>query len=49
MYGNFLNQPVPRALDYFPVSIDKNAVVRVDTSQLLRRESFSPEQLTYAS
>ncbi len=49
MYGNFLNQPVPRALDYFPVSIDKNAVVRVDTSNLQRRESYSPDQLTYAS
>ncbi len=49
MYGNFLNQPVPRALDYFPVSIDKSSVVRVDTSQLQRREKFSPDQLTYAA
>ena len=49
MYGNFLNQPVPRALDYFPVSIDNKSVVRVDTSQLQQREKFSPDQLTYAA
>jgi cytochrome b6-f complex iron-sulfur subunit len=46
MYGNFDSQPVQRALDTFPVKIDK-AVVKVDTSQLQRRESFTPDQLTY--
>ncbi len=46
IYGNFDSQPVQRALDYFPVKIEKN-MVKVDTSQLRRRESFSPDQLTY--
>lgn len=46
IYGNFDSQPVQRALDIFPVKIEKN-MVKVDTSQLQRRESFTPDQLTY--
>ncbi|MCI0521519.1 MAG: Rieske (2Fe-2S) protein [Chloroflexi bacterium] len=46
VYGNYDNQPVPRALDTFPVSFDGDTVM-VDTSQLQRRESFEPRQLSY--
>jgi cytochrome b6-f complex iron-sulfur subunit len=45
-YGNFDSQPVQRALDTFPVKIDKG-VIKVDTSQLQRRDGFTPDQLTY--
>lgn len=46
IYGNFESKPVPRALDIFPVSIE-SMMVKVDTSQLQRRDSFSPDQLVY--
>ena len=46
IYGDFSSKPVPRALDIFPVSID-STVVKVDTSQIQQRESFSPDQLVY--
>ena len=46
-YGDLTNPPVPRPLDIFPVEIEE-AAVRVDTSRLLKREQFSPEQLAYA-
>ncbi len=46
MYGDYVSQPVPRALDSFALSIKDGQVV-VDTSQLTRRERFSPEQLTF--
>ena len=46
MYGDFVSQPVPRALDSFAITIKDGQVV-VDTSQLTRRERFSPEQLTF--
>lgn len=42
MYGDFVSQPVPRALDSFAITIKDGQVV-VDTSQLTRRERFSPE------
>lgn len=46
VYGNFENQPVPRALDMYPVSFQENNVV-VDTAQLQRRERYDPLQLVY--
>jgi cytochrome b6-f complex iron-sulfur subunit len=46
MYGDFVSQPVPRALDSFAITIKDGQVV-VDTSQITRREKFSPEQLTF--
>jgi cytochrome b6-f complex iron-sulfur subunit len=46
VYGDFETQPVPRALDIFPISI-KDQMVTVDTSQLQRRENFSPDQLVF--
>lgn len=45
-YGDFVSQPVPRALDSFKITIQDGQIV-VDTSQLNRRERFSPDQLTY--
>lgn len=47
VYGNFENSPVPRALDLFPIKI-VDGKVQVDTSSLIRRERFEPEQLVYA-
>jgi cytochrome b6-f complex iron-sulfur subunit len=46
-YGDFQNPPVPRPLDTFPIEI-KDTQVLVDTSRPQRRETFKPEQLTYA-
>jgi len=45
-HGDFINQPVPRALDSFTVQIEENQV-QVDTSKLIQREYFSPEELVY--
>lgn len=45
-FGNFKKQPVPRALDIFPVTIDEDTVL-VDTSRLQQRSRFSPDQLVY--
>ncbi len=45
--GNHLNSPVPRALDVFKVEI-KDGDVFVDTSQSIRREEFSKDQLVFA-
>ena len=46
MYGDFVSQPVPRALDSFMITI-KDGQVIVDTSQLTQREHYTPEQLTF--
>ncbi len=45
-YGNFIKQPVPRALDIFQVTIDEDTVL-VDTSRLQQRSQFSSDQLVY--
>ena len=45
-FGNHLDSPVPRALDLFPVEI-RDEEVYVDTSQSIRREEFSPDQLIF--
>jgi len=47
MNGNVINPPAPRALDYFPVIIDKG-VVKVDTSKPIKRKEFKKTQETYA-
>jgi len=44
--GNFQNQLVNRALDTFAVKID-GSKVKIDTSQVIQRERFEPEQLSY--
>ena len=45
-YGNFENQPVPRALDTFSIHFDDTKVV-VDTAKMQQRDDFSSEQLAY--
>lgn len=47
LYGDFTSPPVPRPLDIFPVKIVE-VTVQVDTSRLLKREHFTPDQLAYA-
>jgi cytochrome b6-f complex iron-sulfur subunit len=47
MNGNVINPPAPRALDYYPVIIEKG-VVKVDTSKPMKRKEFEKEQETYA-
>lgn len=47
LHGDVENPPAPRALDTFPVQIDDMQVI-VDTSQVQTRDTYRPEQLTYA-
>jgi cytochrome b6-f complex iron-sulfur subunit len=47
MRGDVVNAPAPRPLDLFPVAIE-NGVVKVDTLQPVRRESFEPDQVVRA-
>ena len=46
MNGNVINPPAPRALDYYPVIIDKG-VVKVDTGKPIKRKEFEKSQVTY--
>jgi cytochrome b6-f complex iron-sulfur subunit len=46
-YGNVLNSPAPRPLDYFPVIIEEGKV-KVDITQKIQRRKFEKNQLTYA-
>ena len=46
MNGDFISQPVPKALDLFDVRF-RDGEVLVDTSQVLKREKFSPDQIIY--
>lgn len=46
IYGNYENQPVPRALDTFAVRFEGTQVV-VDTAKRQQRDSFSSDQLSY--
>ena len=45
--GEVLNPPAARALDYYPVMIEKG-IVKVDIGTLKERNSFRKEQLVYA-
>jgi cytochrome b6-f complex iron-sulfur subunit len=45
--GDVVSPPAPRALDVYAVRIE-NGIVKVDISQLMRRTSFQPEQVTRA-
>ena len=45
MNGNVINPPAPRALDYYPVIIDKG-IVKVDTSKPIKRKEFEKSQET---
>jgi cytochrome b6-f complex iron-sulfur subunit len=45
-HGDFIDQPVPRALDAFSIEIEDDCV-QIDTSKLIQRETFSPDELVY--
>ena len=42
--GNVLSPPAPRPLDIFPVRIE-NAIVKVDISKIIKRQSFVSSQV----
>jgi cytochrome b6-f complex iron-sulfur subunit len=44
--GNVISPPAPRALDFFPISIE-NGIISVDTSRPMKRSQFRAEQATY--
>jgi cytochrome b6-f complex iron-sulfur subunit len=44
--GNVIEAPAPRALDIYPITIE-NKIIKVDTSKLIKRSTFSVEQLKY--
>lgn len=44
--GEVVNPPAPRALDIFEVRIE-NRIVKVNTSNLRRRDAFDPTQVTH--
>jgi cytochrome b6-f complex iron-sulfur subunit len=46
-YGEVINPPAPRALDYYPVLISEGKV-KVDISRTKKRKKFDKEQVTYA-
>jgi cytochrome b6-f complex iron-sulfur subunit len=46
-YGNIINSPAPRPLDYFPVIIETGKV-KIDINQKKKRRKFEKSQLTYA-
>lgn len=46
MKGDVINPPAPRALDYYPVTVE-NGVVKVDTGRPLKRKRFEKEQVVY--
>ncbi|MCK5730207.1 MAG: Rieske (2Fe-2S) protein [Draconibacterium sp.] len=45
-HGEVLSPPATRALDIFPISIEKGEVL-VDTSNPIKRKGFRKSQLTY--
>jgi cytochrome b6-f complex iron-sulfur subunit len=46
-FGNVINSPAPRALDYYPVIIEKGKVI-IDLNQKKKRKKFDKTQVTYA-
>ncbi len=46
IHGDVLSAPAPRALDLFPVRIE-NGIVKVDTSTLIRRAAYEPDQAAW--
>lgn len=45
--GRVLSPPAPRPLDLYAVRIE-NAIVKVDTSRKIKRQSFHPGQVTFS-
>jgi cytochrome b6-f complex iron-sulfur subunit len=46
-YGNVINSPAPRPLDFFPVTIEAGKV-RIDLDKKMKRKKFDKSQVTYA-
>jgi cytochrome b6-f complex iron-sulfur subunit len=46
-FGNVINSPAPRPLDFYPVMIESGKV-KVDISQKKKRKRFEKNQVTYA-
>jgi cytochrome b6-f complex iron-sulfur subunit len=46
-HGDVINSPAPRALDYFPVTIE-GGKIKIDLNQKTRRKKFEKNQVTYA-
>jgi cytochrome b6-f complex iron-sulfur subunit len=46
-FGNVINSPAPRPLDFYPVRIESGKV-KVDMSQKKKRKKFEKTQVTYA-
>ncbi len=44
--GDVIKAPAPRALDLYPVTINRD-MITIDTSNPLRRSGFTPEQVIY--
>jgi cytochrome b6-f complex iron-sulfur subunit len=45
--GNVISPPAPRALDLYSVVIE-NGIVKVDTSQRIKRKKFNKEQVAFS-
>ena len=45
-HGDFIDQPVPRALDVFTIAIEDDQL-QIDTSHPIQRECFSMDELVY--
>lgn len=48
MEGDLLNQPAPRPLDLFELSLTESGEIVVDTRTPIERDRISPDQITYA-
>jgi cytochrome b6-f complex iron-sulfur subunit len=46
MNGDVQNPPAPKALDYYPILVEKG-VIKVDVGTKLERNRFSKEQIVY--
>lgn len=44
--GTVLNPPAPRALDYYPLTIEGD-LVRINTARILKRSSYDKSQVVY--
>lgn len=45
--GNVLNEPAPRPLDLFQLSINEDGEIVVDTSSPIERDHVNPEHIVY--
>jgi cytochrome b6-f complex iron-sulfur subunit len=44
--GNVIEAPAPRALDYYPITIE-NKIIKVNTREPIKRSTYKVEQVTY--